>query len=140
MNGPASQAASTVRTSPRSAMPPIGPDLAGALDDLEYIHPGIDLIRDGIRLLATERLTADRTQTLLAALAGSDGADVLTLLTLLIQRLTDADTNPALRRIDPALLATIRALGDQAAYTTHEFAPRDLVAEASGLIYEATTD
>lgn len=82
-----------------NAVPPLDDDLAGTLDDLAGIHPGIDQIRDGIRLLAVDRLTLDQTQTLLATLAGSAGADILTALALLVQRLTNPDTNPALRAL-----------------------------------------
>jgi hypothetical protein len=123
-----------------TAVPPLDDNLQGCLDDVAHIHPGLDLIRDGIRLIALDGLSADQTQTILAALAGSDGCDALTALALLIQRLTDSDTNPALRAVHPALAKTIQGLGEQQAFMFSEFAPRDLIAEASGLIYEATSD
>lgn len=75
-------------------------ELGDVLDDLASIHAGIDLIRDGIRHLAHDRHTPDTTQTLIATLAGSsDGTDVIGALGHLIARLTDADTNPALRTL-----------------------------------------
>ncbi|WP_331731780.1 hypothetical protein OG298_45075 (plasmid) [Streptomyces sp. NBC_01005] len=80
-------------------VPPLDDDLANVLDDLVAIHAGVDLIRSGIRLLALDRHTTDNTQTLLAALAGSNGADILTALAHLIARLSTADTNPALRHL-----------------------------------------
>ncbi|MFF2411760.1 hypothetical protein [Streptomyces sp. NPDC058092] len=81
-------------------VPPLDDDLAGVLDDLAGIHAGIDLLRDGIRLLALDRHSADKTQTLLATLAGSsDGTDILTALAHLVARLATADTNPALRNL-----------------------------------------
>lgn len=83
-----------------NAVPPVdGTDLGDILDDLEGFHPGIDLIRDGIRLIATDRLTTSKTQSLCAALAGATDTDVLTAVGLLVARLTDADTNPALRTL-----------------------------------------
>jgi hypothetical protein len=83
-----------------NTVPPLDDDLAGCLDDLAGVHPGIDLIRDGIRLLALDRHTADRTQTLLAVLAGStDGTDILHALAHLVARLSNADTNPSLRTL-----------------------------------------
>jgi hypothetical protein len=73
-------------------------ELGIVLDDLAGIHAGIDLIRDGIRLLAHDRLTLDQTQLLAVTLAGgTDGSDVLTLIGLLVARLTNPDSNPALR-------------------------------------------
>jgi hypothetical protein len=84
-----------------NAVPPLdGTELGDLLEDLAGIHAGMDLIRDGIRLIATDRLTTDQTQTLNAALAGSsDGTDALTLVALLVARISNADTNPALRTL-----------------------------------------
>jgi hypothetical protein len=84
-----------------NAVPPLdGTELGGLLDDLAGIHPGIDLIRDGIRLLALDRHTTDRTQLLAVTVAGgTDGTDVLTAIGLLVARLTNPDTNPALRSL-----------------------------------------
>ena len=83
-----------------NAVPPLdGTELGGVLEDLEGFHPGIDLIRDGIRLIATDRLTTDQTQTLCATLAGANGVDALTAIGLLVARLSNADTNPALRTL-----------------------------------------
>lgn len=83
-----------------NAVPPLGDDLAGVLDDLAGIHPGIDLIRDGIRLIALDRHNPDKTQTLLATLAGSsDGTDTITAIAHLVARLSNADTNPSLRTL-----------------------------------------
>lgn len=99
-----------------NAVPPLDADLAGALDDLANIHAGIDLIRDGIRHLALDRHTADTTQTLLAALAGSAGADVITAIGHLVARLADADHNPALRTLPFTAQKAARRHGEQAAY------------------------
>ncbi|MER6092424.1 hypothetical protein [Streptomyces bluensis] len=83
-----------------NAVPPLDPELAGLLEDLAGIHPGIDLILDGIRLLALDRHDLDATQLLTVTLAGSpDGTDVLTAIGLLVARLTNPDSNPALRTI-----------------------------------------
>jgi hypothetical protein len=84
-----------------NAVPNIdGTELGGVLEDLADIHPGIDLIRDGIRLLAHDRHTLPGTQLLLATLAGSpDALDIVGAIGLLIARLTDPDTNPTLRSL-----------------------------------------
>ncbi|MFD7855167.1 hypothetical protein ACFV6B_12900 [Streptomyces microflavus] len=99
-----------------NAVPPLDTDLAGALDDLDGIHPGIDLIRDGIRLLALDRHTVDGTQTLLAALAGSAGADAITAIGHLVARLANADHNPALRNLPLDAQKTAQRHGEQAAF------------------------
>jgi hypothetical protein len=82
-----------------NAVPAVdGTELGNLLDGLAYVHAGIDLIRDGIRHLATARLGVDDTQTLAATLAGSEGGtDVLTAIGLLVARITNPDTNPCLR-------------------------------------------
>ncbi|WP_086732817.1 hypothetical protein [Streptomyces glaucescens] len=84
-----------------NAVPPVDDTkLNNLLDDLDDIHPGIDLIRDGIRLLASSRHDLDTTQLLTVTLAGSpDGTDVLGLIAHLGARLTNPDTNPALRTL-----------------------------------------
>lgn len=78
-----------------------GTELGGLIDDLRGIHPGLDLMLDGVLLLALDRLTTDQTQTLCAALAGStDGTDALTAIGLLVARISHPDTNPCLRALD----------------------------------------
>ncbi|MFJ1782543.1 hypothetical protein ACIOKA_38190 [Streptomyces anulatus] len=99
-----------------NAVPPLDPDLARTLDDLDGIHPGLDLIRDGIRHLALDRHTPDGTQTLLAALAGSAGADVITAVGHLVARLANADHNPALRTLPLDVQKTAQRYGEQAAF------------------------
>jgi len=84
-----------------NAVPPVDDtELGIVLDDLAGIHPGIDLIRDGLRLLAHDRLTVEQTQLLAVTLAGgTDGTDVLTAIGHLTARLLNADSNPALRTL-----------------------------------------
>jgi hypothetical protein len=84
-----------------NAVPPLDPELAGLLEDLEDVQDeGIQLLCDGIRHIAVKRLTVDKTQTLAVTLAGSpDGTDVLTAIGLLAARILSADSNPALRSL-----------------------------------------
>jgi hypothetical protein len=86
-------------SSPDMAVPPLDDELEDVLDALAGIYAGIDLIRDGVRLLLTDRLDLDQTQTLSATIAGSVGADVLTLIGLAVQRLTNPTSNPCLRQL-----------------------------------------
>lgn len=85
-----------------NAVPPLdGTELGDLLDDLSGFDAGIDMLCDAVRLIALSRHSLDRTQTLTVALAGSpDGTDVLTLIGLAVARLTNADSNPALRGLD----------------------------------------
>ncbi len=81
-----------------NAVPSVdGTELGDALDDLANFSPAIDLHRDAIRLTATERHTADQTQTHIATLAGHEDASVLIALALSMQRLASPDTNPCVR-------------------------------------------
>lgn len=80
-------------------------DLDDVLDDLAGLDwiPGISTILTGIRetqaAITTGRLTLDATQTLTAATAGSNGADLVTALAHLVATATNADSNPALRAL-----------------------------------------
>lgn len=106
-------------------MPPLDDDFAGVLEDTAHVHAGIDLIRTGLRVLALERLTADQTQTVITTLVGDQGADVVTAVALLIQRLTNPDSNPALRDLDADVQKEVQRLGEQHAYQAADFAARD---------------
>ncbi|MEU0625002.1 hypothetical protein ABZ329_29595 [Streptomyces rubiginosohelvolus] len=117
-----------------NAVPPLDPDLAGALDDLAGIHPGIDLIRDGIRHLALDRHTPDTTQTLLATLAGSSGADAITAIGHLIARLANADHNPALRGLPLDTQKQAQRHGEQAAFHLNDPTLHQPASEASAAI------
>lgn len=100
-----------------NAVPPLDEDLAYALDRTAGVHAGIDLIRDGIRLIALDRLDTDKTQTVIGFLAGmSDGTDVLTALAHLVARLSNADTNPSLRTLPLDQQKTAQHHGEQAQF------------------------
>lgn len=119
----------------QAAVPPLDDDTEDLLEDLSGIHPGLDQIRAGFRLLMLDRHNRDETQTILAALAGtSDGTDVLGLVAAAISRLTNPTTNPCLRTIAPDVLADVRRIGYAAATELGSEVPRDLVAGVSGRI------
>lgn len=118
-----------------NAIPALGDDLAGVLDDLANIHPGIDLLRDGIRLLALDRHTTDQTQTLLATLAGSsDGTDIVTALAHLIARLTNPHTSPSLRTLPFDQQKEARHHGEQAQFALTDDWLHQHASEASAAI------
>jgi hypothetical protein len=127
---------------PDGAVPPLDRDteLAGRIEDLEGIHPGVDLWLAGARLIATDRLTRDETQTLLAVLGGSaDNTDLLGLVGALVRHLSDAEFNPALRTLDADTAANVRRRGAAVAVDLDTTAPRDLVAENCAAIDPYTT-
>jgi hypothetical protein len=110
-----------------NAVPPLNDDLAGVLDGLVGFHHGLDLIADGVRLLALDRLTIQQTQTVVTMLAGStDPAgqqiDVTALIAALVARLLNADENPALRTLPTDTQTQARTAGadfaDHDAYIT----------------------
>jgi hypothetical protein len=121
-----------------NAVPPLNDDLAGLLDDLRGFHYGLDLIADGVRALALDRLTIPQTQTVVTMLAGStDPAgqqiDVAALIAALVARLLNADENPALR----TLPATVQ---DQARTAGAEFADHDAYTTPRGDIAKTVYD
>ncbi len=121
----------------RNAIPSVDDSELGiVLDDLAGIHAGIDLIRDGLRLLAHDRLTLDQTQLLAVTLAGgTDGSDVLTAIGHLTARLLHPDTNPALRHLPLDTQKDVQRHGE---LLTHHLADHDLhqhASNASGAIH-----
>ncbi|MEU9849229.1 hypothetical protein [Streptomyces sp. NPDC047985] len=117
-----------------NAVPALDDEFDGLLDDLAGVHPGIDQILSGIRLLALDHHTTDKTQTLLATLAGSDSADVLTALAYLVGRLSAADTNPALRTLPLDRQKTAQQHGETAVYDLTDPELRQPAAEAAAAI------
>jgi hypothetical protein len=120
-----------------NAVPPLdGTELGDLLDDLEGLHAGIDLIRDGIRHLALSRLTVDQTQTVAVTLAGSpDGTDLLTAIGLLAARILNADNNPALRALPLTAQKDTQLYGE---LLVHHLADHELhqhASNASGAIH-----
>ncbi|MFD7980218.1 hypothetical protein [Streptomyces sp. NPDC059071] len=114
--------------------PALDEELAGVLEDTAGVHSGIDMIRDGIRLLALDRLSADKTQTILSTIAGT-GTDLFAAFGLLVQRLTNPDSNPALNDLDAETAKQVELRGEQFAFEVAEFAPREHTSEAAALIY-----
>lgn len=119
-----------------NAVPPItGTDLGDTLEDLEGIHAGIDLIRDGLRLLSLDRHDLNTTQVLLATLAGSpDGTDVLGAIGQLVARLTNPNSNPALRSLPLDAQKDARRQGELTAYHLGDPDLRDSASNANAAL------
>jgi hypothetical protein len=110
-----------------NAVPPLNEDLDGLLADIRGFHHGLDLIADGVRALAVDRLDLRTTQAVITMLAGSTDTagqqiDVSALIAALVQRLLNADENPALRSLPADVQAQARTAGaefaDHDAYIT----------------------
>lgn len=120
-----------------NAVPPVdGTDLGDTLSVLDGWHDGIDLIRDGLHLIATDRLTLEQTQDITVALAGtSDGTDVLTALARLLARITNPDTNPSLRALDFDQQKKVQQAGEDLAFQLGDPRLHQHAATASGHIH-----
>jgi hypothetical protein len=110
-----------------NAVPPLNDDLAGSLDNVYGFHHGLDLIADGVRAIALDRLDIPTTQALVTMLAGSTDQpgtqiDVSALIAALVARLLNADENPALRTLPTTVQDDARTAGadfvDHDAYVT----------------------
>lgn len=124
----------TLPSSAANAVPALDEDLAFLLDGLAGAHPGIDMIRDGIRHLAVDKLSADQTQVILYSLAGSEGMDVLTAVGLLLKRIADSQTNPSLRALPGPVQQELRDTVTSVEDDMTDLVPRQIVADAIGLI------
>jgi hypothetical protein len=121
---------------PANAVPPLDEDFEIALANIRGIHPGLDLIADGLRLLALDRLSLDTTQTVTVALAGSpDNEDALALLASTVARLTNPDSNPALRGLGFDRQKKVQQAGEQLVFALTDHRIHQHAATASGAIH-----
>lgn len=119
-----------------NAVPPLDADFEAALDAIRGIHPALDLIADGYRLLALDRLSIENTQTVLVTLAGSpDGEDVLAVHAHTAARLTNPDTNPALRSLVMAAQKDVQGCGAHLAFALSRPDLHQHASNASGAIH-----
>lgn len=119
-------------------IPPLDDDgLGGTLDDLAGFQlAGLDMVLDGLRLLALTRLTPEQTTNALVALTGdSDGVSVVTAIGQLVERLTNPDTNPALDGLDAETAKDVQVYGERYRYELTEYGPQGHVAEAVARIH-----
>ncbi|GAA3153011.1 hypothetical protein ACFQ0X_43760 [Streptomyces rectiviolaceus] len=121
-----------------NCVPALGDELAGLLEDLRGFHAGLDQICDGIQHLALDRLTIRQTQSVVTMLAGStDPAgqqiDALALIAALVQRLLNADENPALRDLPAEVQDQARTAADELADHDAHYTPRSAIAKT---VYE----
>ena len=107
------------------------------LDGFGWI-PGIGQILDGARTLQTAihagQLTADATQTALTIFANPHGPDLVEVLALLVQDLTNPTVNPALAGLPDEIAKDVQLLGETHVHQTADYTPREAPNEAAGLI------
>lgn len=114
--------------------------LDGALDDLDGLTwiPGVEQILTGFREAAVAAargdLSLDATQSLIAAIAGSPGADLVSTLGYLIQHLTNPTTNPTLTNLPADKQKTAQRYGEQTAHLLDDPDLHHPAAEASAAI------
>lgn len=133
-------AANDVHTAGNAVPSVEGTEVGGLLEDLAAIHEGLDLIRDGIRLIAHDRLTTDQTQTLIAALAGAtDGTNLINLIGETIARLANPDTNPCLRDLPLDQQKVIQLNGETTAFALNHDQLAQFASDTSAAITEGTS-
>jgi hypothetical protein len=129
-----------VTSEPTPVVPPLDDDIEDLLDDLDGLRwlPGMAQILDGFRQTLTAQFTPDETQTLCAGIAGSAGADLLSLLGRTVQHLTDPATNPSLRALTEDQQKAARTAGEQTAFALDDPDLHQPAADAAGAISPAT--
>jgi hypothetical protein len=124
---------------PAPGVPPLDDDLEILLDDLDGLRwlPGMAQILDGFRTTLTAQFTPDETQTLCAGIAGSAGADLLSLLGRTVQHLTDPASNPGLSALSEEQRKAARTAGERTAFALDDPDVHQPAADAAGVISPA---
>ncbi|MFI8792671.1 hypothetical protein [Streptomyces sp. NPDC055105] len=90
-------------------------ELLGELAGFDWI-PGVAKLREAMRdmgeAILAGRVSPDASQSLVAVLAGSNGADALTAIGHLTALTTNPDTNPALAQLAPDQAKAARLHGE----------------------------
>jgi len=119
-----------------NAVPGLDDEFESALAAIRGIHRGLDLIADGLRLLVLDRLSLDTTQTVAVALAGSpDNEDALTLIGYTVARITNPDSNPALRELDFDQQKAVQQAGERLVFALTDHHVHQHASNASGAIH-----
>lgn len=106
--------------------------ISDLIADLTGFHPALDRAIAAIGDLVTADLTADQSQSVIAALGGFQDGNAVTLLALAVRRIADPTTNPALADLPDDSKRTLRRLG--AEYTAQVDDCSDIASEISGVI------
>lgn len=109
-------------------------EIADLVDTLTGFHPALDRAVSALAELAVADLTADQSQTAVAALGGLEGGHVATLLGLVVRHIASPDTNPALTDLPDARKQTLRRLGAEYAAGIDDRDLTQIASEASAVI------
>lgn len=120
---------STVRT--------LSPDVADLTAELTGIHPALDNAVAAIAELLYADLTADQTQSVIAALGSYEDGDFMRLVLLAIRDLGDPKTNPAVAALPAEDRNRARRLTAAYAADGDLDLRRDLTSEACAVIDHA---
>lgn len=116
-----------------TAVPPLDDDLDAAFDELRGFGPDMDQILNALHRIAARPHTVSSTQTHLAVLAGNC-PNVSDLIALVVARLGDSRTNPALQGLPAPVQDGVRELTADYAALTVENDTYALVSEATAVI------
>lgn len=108
--------------------------LADLMDDLSGFHPALDTLLASVAGLLSADLTADQSQSVIAALGGAEAGNVLTLLALTVRQIGNPDANPALAGLPVDRQQTLRRLGAEYAAAVDDPEQQQLAAEMSAVI------
>jgi hypothetical protein len=124
---------------PARGVPPLDDDLEILLEDLDGLRwlPGMAQILDGFRTTLTAQFSPDETQTLCAGIAGSAGADLLSLLGRAVQRLTDPASNAGLMSLNEEQRKAVRTAGERTAFVLDDPDVHQPAVDAAGAISPA---
>ena len=121
----------TATTTHTTTVPAVITDLA---DDLTGFHPVLDRAVTALADLAAVDLTADHSQSLVAALGGFDSGSLATLLGLVVRHVADPDANAGLADLDEDRKQQLRRLGAEYAAAADATEARDTAAQISAVI------
>lgn len=113
---------------------PATTQITDLVDDLTGFHPVLDRAVQALEDLAAATLTTDQSQSVVAALAALGDGSVATLIGLVVRRIADPDTNPALAGLPAERKQTLRRLGAEYAALADDDFPRDTAAELAAVI------
>lgn len=115
------------------AVPPLDDDLAAAFEELRGFGQDTDQLLDALHRIAVRAHTVRSTQTHMAVLAGNC-PNVSDLIAMVLARLGDSRTNPALRTLPAPVQEGVRELTADYAALTVENDTYSLISEATASI------
>lgn len=119
----------TARTTPA-----LTNEIADLMDVLTGFHPALDRAVSALGELALADLTADQSQTAVAALGGLEDGHFATLLGLVVRHIASPEMNPALVGLPDDRKQTLRRLGAEYAAAIDSLDMTELASEASAAI------